>query len=212
MKKTFIVAAALLIAAPLASNAAAPNYNYLDLSYSKTTTDGFAGGKGYQLDGSYGFTDIWYVAGSYGHNSFNGGFLTGGFFTSDQTLTIGLHLPLTDSLDFVGRVGYAEDHWKQGPSTNLFPGFVVATSDTQDGYNVGFGIRAMLLDQLELNAFIDHDNVGLLSHDHNGSETVVSVGALYTITSDFGVGASYAHGSRNSTNNWMLTGRWYYRP
>ncbi|MGA9852491.1 MAG: outer membrane beta-barrel protein [Gammaproteobacteria bacterium] len=212
MKKLFIIAAALTIAAPLAANAAAPDYNYLDLSYSKTTTDGFAGGKGYQFDGSYGFSENWFVAGGYGHNSFNGGSLTGGFFTSDLTLTVGGHLALTDSVDLVGRVGYAEDHWKQGPSTNLFPGFTVSTSDSQDGYDLGVGIRAMVIDQLELNVFIDHDNVGLLSHDHNKSESVATVGALYSFTSNFGLGASYARSNVDSTGNWMLTGRWYFQP
>ncbi|MGB9429178.1 MAG: outer membrane beta-barrel protein [Gammaproteobacteria bacterium] len=211
MQKVLILAAALVIA-PLAAQAAAPDYNYLDLSLSKASINDFSGGKGYQLDGSYAFANYWYVAASYGHNSFNGGLLTGGFFTTDEVLAVGGHLALTDSLDLVGRVAYASDNWKQGPSTNLFPGFTVATSDTQDGYDFGFGIRAMPLDQLELTAFIDRDNAGLMSHDHNRAETTGSVGAMYKVTDDFGLGLSYARGTQSDASNWMLSGRWYFMP
>ena len=212
MHKILMSLVAMAIAVPLTVRAAAPDYNSVDLSYAKGSTSGFSGGTGYQLDGSYAFAGNWYVAGSYRHNSFNGGFLTGGFFTTDEMLSVGGHLPLTDSLDLVGRVAYASDHWKQGPSTNLFPGFVVGTSDIQDGYNFGFGIRVLPLDQLELNAFIDRDNVGLLSHDHTQGETVLSLGAMYKLTDSYGLGLSYARGSRNSASLWMLTGRWYFLP
>lgn len=211
MNRIFIVAAALAVAMPLAANAAEPSYDYLGLGYSKASLSDNSGGNGYQLDGSYGFADNWFVAADYNHNSFNGGFLTGGFFTQAYTLTVGGHLPITDSADFVGRFSYANDHWKQGPSTNLFPGFVVATSDTKSGYDLGFGIRAMVLDQLELNAFVDEDSAGLVSHDHDHSETIGSVGAMYNFTSELGLGVSYAHSTRDSASNWMLTGRWYFQ-
>ena len=211
MQKIFIIATALAIAAPVAANAAVPTYNYLDLGYSKSSAAGLSGGAGYAFGGSYDFYSNWFVAADYGHNSFNGGFQTGGFFTQDYTLTIGGHLPITESVDFVGRVSYADDHWKQGPSTNLFPGFTVSTSDTKSGYDLGFGIRAMVLDQLELNVFVDHDDAGLLSHDHTNLETLGSVGAIYNFNDQFGLGLSYARSNQQSASSWMLTGRWYFQ-
>jgi outer membrane receptor protein involved in Fe transport len=211
MKKLFITASTLAIIIPLATQAAAPDYNYLDLGYSKSSAEGLSGGKGYEFGGSYNFYGNWYVAADYSHNSFDGGFQTGGFFTQDYTLTVGGHLPITDSMDFVGRVSYANDHWKQGPSTNLFPGFTVATSETKSGYDLGFGIRAMVLDQLELNAFVDHNDAGLLSHDHDNSETTASVGAVYDFTDQFALALNYARSNQQSASNWMLTGRWYFQ-
>jgi len=211
MNKILKIAAALAIAAPITANADGPSYNYLYLGYSKSSVEGYSGGKGYTFGGSYEFYPNWFFAADYGHNSYNGGFQTGGFFTQDYTLAIGGHLPITDSVDFVGRVAYANDHWKQGPSTNLFPGFTVATSDTKAAYDLGFGIRAMVLDQLELNAFVDHNNVGLLSHDHNNSETTGSVGAVYNFNDQFALGLSYARSNQQSASNWMLTGRWYFQ-
>lgn len=210
-KFVIIIVAAILVV-PLSVWAAAPDYNTVDFGYTEGHTSGFSGGRGYQLAGSYAFDTYWYVAGSYGQNSFNGGILTGGFFTRDEIASVGLHFALTDSMDIVIRAGYANDHWKQGPSTNLFPGFVVATSDTQDGYDFGFGLRALPLDQLELNVFLDQDNVGLLSHDHNRSETVGTLGAMYKVTDSYGLGLSYARGSHNSASVWMLTGRWFFLP
>lgn len=211
MHKISMLAAALVIAAPIAADAAAPQYNYLDLSYSQTSLTGNSGGKGYQLDGSYGFDSKWFVGGSYGQNSFDSGVMTGGFFTHGYTLTIGGHLPITDAIDFVGRISYASDTWIQGPSTNVFPGFVVAINDTRSGYDVGFGIRAMVIDRLELDAYLDQNDVGLVSHYHNSNEFVESAAALYDFTSQFGLGVSYAHSNQQGANNWMLTGRWYFR-
>ncbi|MDE2091227.1 MAG: porin family protein [Gammaproteobacteria bacterium] len=211
MKKILIIATTLAIIAPMAANADGPSYNDLYLGYSKSSIEGYSGGKGYTFGGSYEFYPNWFFAVDYGHNSYNGGFQTGGFFTQDYTLAVGAHMPITDSADLVGRFGYANDHWKQGPSTNLFPGFTVATSETKTGYDLGVGIRAMVLDQLELNAFLDHNNAGLLSHDHNNSETTGSVGSVYNFTDQFALGLSYTRSNQLSSSNWMLTGRWYFQ-
>ncbi|MGH8278112.1 MAG: outer membrane beta-barrel protein [Gammaproteobacteria bacterium] len=209
----FLLCAALLAAAlPLADRADPPSYTYVEGGYSKATTSGFSGGSGYGFDGSYAFASNWFVAASYRHNSFNGGALTGGFFTRDELLTIGGHLALTDSMDLVGRIGYANDKWNQGPSTSLFPGFVVATSDTRDGYDFGAGIRTLPTDNWEFDAFLDYDNAGLLSHDHTTTEVVGSAALRYNYSQRLSFGLSYARGSRHSASNWMLNGRWYFFP
>lgn len=212
MHKFPMLLIAMAIAVPLTARAAAPDYNTVDLSYAQGHTAGFSGGGGYQLAGSYAFDTYWYVAGSYGQNHFNGGLLTGGFFTRDETASVGLHFALSDSMDIVVHAGYATDRWKQGPSTNLFPGFVVATSDNQDGYDFGIGLRALPLDPLELKVFVDQDNVGLLSHDHNRSETVGTLAAMYKLTDSYGLGLSYQRSSHNSASLWMLTARWFFLP
>ena len=212
MHKFPMLLIAMAIAVPLTARAAAPDYNTVDLSYAKGATSGFSGGSGYQLAGSYAFDTYWFVAGNYTQNRFNGGILTGGFFTRDESAFVGVHFALSDSMDIVAHAGYANDHWKQGPSTNLFPGFVVSTSDNQDGYDFGFGLRMLPLDQLELNVFLDQDNVGLLSHDHNRSETVGTLGAVYKLSENYGLGLSYARGNHNSASLWMLTARWFFLP
>ena len=212
MRKLLILAAAAALAAPLASRAAAPDYNTVDLSYARGHTSGFSGGTGYQIAGSYAFDTYWYVAGSYQQNAFDGGILTGGFFTRDETALVGVHFALSDSMDIVVRGGYAVDRWKQGPSSNLFPGFVVSTSDNQDGYDFGLGLRVLPIDRFEFNVFLDEDNVGLLSHDHTRSETVGTLAAMYKVTDSYGLGVSYARSTRDSASLWMLTGRWFFEP
>jgi Outer membrane protein beta-barrel domain len=211
MKMILLLAAVLAIVTPLVAKADGPSYNDLYAGYSKSSLDNNSGGKGYVFGGSYEFYPSWFFAADYGHNSYNGGDLTGGFFTTDYTLAIGAHMPISDSADLVGTVAYADDHWKQGPSENLFPGFTVATSDTASGYNITIGIRAMVLDQLELNAFLGHNDVGLVSHDHYNSETTGSVGALYNFNTQFGIGLSYIRSNQQSAAEWMLTGRWYFQ-
>ncbi len=228
MKNVVFVVAALVIAAPVAAGAAAPAYNYLDLSYSRANLSndasaaisGLSGGNGYQLAGSYGITNSFFLGASYGHNNFNGGFTTaglppagspaGGFFVKYYALTLGGHLPITDSVDFVGRVSYVSDSWRQGPSNDIFPGLPVSSSATKTGYDLGVGLRAMLNDRLELSAFVDRDDAGLLGQNQNSVETIGSVGALYNFTRRYGLGVSYAHSNQDGGNNWMLTGRWYF--
>jgi Outer membrane protein beta-barrel domain len=211
MKTIILLAAAATITAPLAVYADSPSYDYLYAGYLKSSLDAYSGGQGYTFGGSYEFTPNWFISFDYGHSSYNGGILTGGFFAASYTLAVGAHMPISDSVDLVGRGAYANDHWKQGPSTNLFPGFTVSTSDTSSSYDIGGGIRAMVLDQLELNAFIDHNDVGLISHDHNNSETTGSVGAVYTFTDQFALGMSYVRSTQQSASEWMLTGRWYFK-
>lgn len=212
MRKFLVLTALLATALPLLGYADPPNYTYAEAGYDRGKTSGFSGGSGVVLDGSYAWASNWFVSGTYYRNNFNGGVLTGGFFTRDEVIMLGGHLALTDSMDLVGRLGYANDKWKQGPSTNLFPGFVVSTSDMRDGYNFGVGIRAMATDTWELDAFLDHDNVGLLSHDHVSTETVGSVAARYLYNDRLSFGLSYARGSSKSASNWMLTARWYFFP
>jgi Outer membrane protein beta-barrel domain len=211
MKKIILLAAAVTIAAPVTVLADGPSYNDLYAGYSKSSINLLSGGKGYTFGGSYEFYPSWFFALDYGHNSYNGGYQTGGFFTASYTLTVGAHLPITDSMDFVATAAYANDHWKQGPSENLFPGFTVATSDTRSGYNIAIGVRAMVLDQLELNAFLSHNDVGLISHDHDVSETVGTVGGVYNFTDQFAVSLDYVRSNQQSAANWMLTGRWYFQ-
>ena len=207
MNKIIILAVALVV--PMAANAAAPSYSYLDISYSKQSTQIASGGKGYQLDGSYAVTNNIFIGAAYGHNSFDSGPVLGGLFTQDLIIGGGMHMPVTDAVDVVGRLAYASDYAKQGPAS--FLGVPFSSSDTKSGYTLGVGIRAMLMDQLELNAFLDHDDAALISHDHaNSTETAASVGALYSLTSQFGLGASYSHSNRDSANTWMLSGRWYF--
>ncbi len=211
MKKILLLAAALLLVTPLAAYADGPSYNDFYAGYSKSSINQLSGGKGYLFGGSFEFYPSWFVTADYGHNSYNSGYQTGGFFAASYTLAVGAHLPISDSTDFVAMVAYANDHWKQGPTGNLFPGFTIATSDTKSGYNLTTGIRAMVLDQLELNAFIGHNDVGLVSHDHVNSETTGSVGAVYNFTDQFAMGLNYVRSNQQSAANWMLTGRWYFQ-
>ncbi|MBU6469929.1 MAG: hypothetical protein KGQ68_04485, partial [Gammaproteobacteria bacterium] len=76
MHKFLMLLIAIAIAVPLTAHAAAPDYNTVDLGYTKGATTGFSGGSGYQLAGSYAFDTYWFVAGNYAQNRFNGGILT----------------------------------------------------------------------------------------------------------------------------------------
>ena len=211
MKRTCIVALIFAAVLPMTAIADGPSYNLIYAGYAKGSVSGYSGGKGYIFGGSYEFYPNWFFGFNYYHNSYDGGYLTGGYFTSDYTVSLGAHMPLSDSMDLVGRVAYANDHWKQGPSTNLFPGFTVSSSNTKSGYDISIGLRAMATDNWELNTYLSDDDVGLISHDHNNSEVVGSLGTVYNFTDQFAMQLSYARSDQYSSSLWMLTARWYFQ-
>lgn len=201
MRNALIFAAALLAMAPLAAGAATqPAYTYAGISFSKASTDGMNGGKGYQLDGSFGFADTWFLEGGYTHHGFDSvlPFPYGGQFDNQYRVGGGFHLPLGVSTDFVTRISYAHED-----ASNDFG------SVNNSGYALAAGIRSLVTENLELNVFLGNDNIGWVNHDpQHGNETTLSAGALYSLSTNLALGASYARASNDSAGTWMLTGRW----
>lgn len=201
MNRTLIAAFVLAIALPLTAHGAPPVYNYLDVGYAKASVSGLSGGAGYTLDGSYSINDQFFVAGRYGHNSFDDtGF--GGVFTHGYILGGGFRTPVYRGkfpLDLVVRASLASDNVKE-----------LGASDTKNGYDAGLGLRFMMVPGIELYGFTDYDNVGLVSHYHAGGEVVTSAGVNYTLTNHVALGFSYVTSNRYSGKLLELKAEWQF--
>jgi hypothetical protein len=92
----------MLAAAPLAALADDMSYSYVDLAYVETDIDQGPTADGFALRGSVGFAENWFAFGEYADQSVSGVDLT------QYAVGIGGHYGLAESLDLVGRVGWAK--------------------------------------------------------------------------------------------------------
>lgn len=218
--KTLIFA--VLCALSLPAAATDLDYSYVDLAYTRPSYDFTTGSSnGYQLDVSWdlgrsGFA----LEGAYTHSSL--GHFTDATFASGKPESYRLggayHMAAGEFLDFVAHADYVS-----AKTTLHIAPFNTDTSESDTGYVLGLGLRGKVSDAFELDAFVDHDNTGLMQHGtvscptgvgclinwaQDGSETAVSVAGRYRFTGPFGLGLEYRHSSLQGGNEWLLSGRW----
>lgn len=186
-----------LLAAPLASNAGAPSYNYLEGGYSKATQrDGNA--DDLDADGYYGrasglVSDRVYLFGDYRHYSTDQ--VAGAYAETDAVnVGIGVRFPVSEQLDLLAGGGASFARIKpRGTAANVF------SEEDDSGYFVEGGARAMLTDALELNGGMRYTKV------FDESETTGIVGAVFHFTPRLGASASYEFG--DDSNAYLVGAR-----
>lgn len=204
--KNALIAAIALFAFPVVSQAETPasnppTYNDLAVSYSKASLTGLSGGSGYEVSGSYALPDNFYVTGSYGHNSFDDTSIAG-VFTHGYTIGGGYHLALyrgSFPADLVLRAGLASDSIKE-----------LSSEDTKNGYDVGVGIRFMMVPGIELYGFTDYNNVGLIGHYKASGEVVGTGGVNVDVTKSLALGVEYRSSNRLGGRDWLFTAKWHF--
>ena len=191
-------------AASPAAQAAAPDYNFLDVFYQNINdpaSSGFTSDHALGVAGSYAFTDQFIGAASYAHESadFNVFGVSGTASGNTYEAGIGYRFPLAENVDLVPNLSYVSENASAGAG-----GFSNSTSDT--GYDVGVLLRAMVTDKFELDASADHSTPGTASN-------TVGVAALYNFAPSFAVGVGYGSQTANSqnTNAWSLALRYYFK-
>ena len=188
---------------PLAAEAAAPDYDYLQFSYASINDpsgSGISSDHGYGLSGSYDFTGNWFVGAGYSHETADGPLgtsLTGNLYD----LGIGYHYPLNSNWDLVPSLTYLSSKVEASA-----PGAGTFFSETDTGWDEGLGMRGMVTEQLELDAGLDHSSAG-------SSSNSVSVAALYNFTHSIAAGVGYASARANGqdTSSWQVAFRYYFR-
>ena len=145
------------------------NYNHGQLSYGQVEFDDSfidVDGDGFGFAGSLAFNDNFHGFGDY---------QTAGLdFDVDLNLlelSFGYNRSLSETTDFVGRVGYVRVEADA-------PG--VPSAD-ETGYSLGIGVRSAINDVLELHGGLDYI-------DLDGTETRVRAGFLYDFTESFAAG------------------------
>ena len=197
MKKVMIALAAMGLSS---AAMAGPSWTYLDIGYAESSSSEELAGteniSGYDLTGSFGF-GIWHINGTYGTTSTE---LTSGPDVDVDRYRIGagVHPAITDSTDFVAEIGYTGWEIDSGTPPDAEP----------DAIDLTLGVRSMVTDQFELNAFlatqIGSSDFG--SSDDDFTNLAPSVGGQYFFTDNISVNVNYTWNDVQSLAVGSLTG------
>ena len=221
--KTLFIAVLCIVSLPAA--AADFDYSYLDLAYSKLSNDFVtSGGNGYQLDGSWGLGSSGFaLEAAYKHNQFgNRSFPGTTFKLQDVRFGAAYHASLSSNLDFVTHADYVSAKTTLDDALVTVHGSPYVIDQSDSGYLVGVGLRVRVLDALELDAFVDHDDTGFNQHRlgncgfgcglveerQDDPETVLSLAARYRFAGAFDVGFEYRHSSLLNGSERLASVRW----
>ena len=151
----------VLATTPFLANAADDmSYRYFQVGYMESDVDGTGDTgdlDGFATRGSIGFAENFFVFTEYSNQSVDGEDELGNDLeVTLKQLVVGLggHYGLTDNLDLVGRVGYAD-------LTLDFDGFGIESPD-ESGFMVGGGLRGRIGEHVELEGgavYYDYNNV-----------------------------------------------------
>ena len=187
MRKGFILGsiAALSLAGPAMAEDGF-DYSYVELGYVKSELDDFdVDGDGLGLRGSYEFTENFHAFAAYTDQDFD-------FDVSATTLEVGAGFawPVNPNMDIVGTVSYIQGEIDV-PSFGDFE---------DDGFAFGAGLRARVIEKLELTGGLKYVNF-----DAAGNDTTLGAGARYFFTNMFAAGVDVNFDDDGTT--WMLGGR-----
>jgi hypothetical protein len=183
-----VLSAASLLAAGTAA-AAEPQWNYGQIGWIQS--DGFedAGeGDGFKLDGSIGFLDNYHFQLSYEDGTYDG---DGGYYSDDTDwdgyrTTVGFHQAINSSgsTQFIANINYFDiEYDEDGAEGNL----------DSTGYGLGFGLRSMISEKVELEGMINWTKGELDpdgGSDSDYTDTALVVGGRYHWTPNISTGLS----------------------
>jgi hypothetical protein len=176
---------------------AGPNYTYAQLGFYTADSQGQEDTGGFELNGSFGFADIFHVGGGLASGEYDGGRSKQsddanefGADTDAYELYAGVNPAITDNIDAVVRVGYTAGEFKgriDGDNFKL----------EDEALFLSFGTRAMITEKFELNAFATYSAgntkiEGGVDDDGDSKADFVewsyTVGGIYSFTDMFAAG------------------------
>jgi hypothetical protein len=161
-RRAGFVAAALLAGSAFAAEG--PRYTYGEIGYSRVDFDNFSEDADlFNASGSFAVTDRIHLIAGYSNGSVDGSGVD--VDLESATFGAGLNFPLNEKVDLVADAAYA---WAKVDVKHF-------GSESDDGYALNFGLRAMLMPQFELNG-------GGTYVDISDDNTALYVGAVYSFT------------------------------
>jgi hypothetical protein len=171
---------------------AGPNYTYAQLGYIAIDSVANEDSGGFELNGSFGFADIFHVGGGIVAGELEGGkgkVNNDGEAGSDFdafNIYVGVNPAMTDNVDAIVRVGYQEIETKASTAGVDDP------RQKEESLFLEFGTRAMIAENFELNAFATYDAGNEKTDGGGAKEDFVDwgyrVGGIYSFTDMFAAG------------------------
>lgn len=168
-----------LTAAPFASNAKAPNWNYVQGSYITAESDDSEfkiEPDGFGINGSFLVNDNVFL--SAGYSSLSDEIYDVDLDLNQGSVGLGYRHGISENTDVFGAVSY--EYIELEADSNFG-----SDSVDESGYGLTVGLRSMVGDAFELNG-----QIGYIKIDDE-SETAVGVSAFYHFTEQFSVGGGY---------------------
>jgi len=168
MKKK-LFAGAILSVLSFGALADTPSFNNIEIGYSNIDFDGLPDFSGFEIKGSKELSENWYLAGDYTDVS------EGGFSLSLTTFGFGYKNDFSDSSSYFAEIDYARLDADGGVD--------------ESGYEISFGVRSMLSNELELKAAIEYLDID------NEDTTYLVLGSAYNFTDNMALYADYKYES-----------------
>lgn len=184
---------------------AGPNYTYAQLGYVAIDSEGSEDSGGFELNGSFGFADLFHVGGGVFAGEFDGGkgkINDNGDEGADVdafNIYVGVNPAITDNIDAIVRVGYGEAENKGKRGGYPFKPIAVDAKTERDFLFLQFGTRALITEKFELNAFATYSAGNIKQKEAGDSawtgkqdfvDWTYTVGGIYNFTDMFAAGLS----------------------
>lgn len=168
-------------------------------------------GDGFKIGASFSFTNNLFIFGNYAQTSADFTFLndTGGVIPRDtdvKTLQVGLgyFAPISTNVDFVVRAAYMDvdlDEFSLGQTdqdigdddTDFSDAWNDLNEDTSDGYFADVGVRAQVIEWLELGGGVRYTDLD------SGDDVSAFGSALFEITQNMGINLTASFGDNLSS-------------
>ena len=190
MNKKLALAALLASAATFSAQANEDlSYSFVQASYDWSSYD--VGGVGLDLNG-------WDIKGSlefgdhfYGYTSYqdsDGDDFDFDYSYSKWTLGFGYHMPINESVDWFAQAGYVQEDAKF-----VDPYFYGTLLDeSESGWNIGTGVRAMVSDSFELAGLLNYTDVNAF-----GAGFGMGASGIWHINQTWGLELGYGYSWRD---------------
>ena len=195
-----------LISVSSIASADPQSYTNIEAFFGRQSAIFLSGGTSYRFAGSYDLSDTFYTYGQYSSNTYGDFSNSSSGLDSKQSqylIGLGMHEPVADATDWVGRFAIAHNK-----GTSSF------SQSTHTGYDLGIGINTALATGIELSSFIDHTTAGLdtttnlPSMSAAAGETILSNSLHVQMGRNFDVGFTAEYSSLGSENRFLISGRW----
>jgi hypothetical protein len=168
-----------------------PRYSFVEAGWQniELEDDGTFGedldGDGLAVGASFAVTDMLHIFASYGDSDFDLNVFGIDVNVGQNTLAAGagLNFDVSETVDIVGQLAYVDAEIEVD-----VPGFGSGSED-ESGYGLAVGVRGMVTEDFELNAWINYVDLG-----DDASDTTFSFGGVYNFTPVFALQAGMSFG------------------
>ena len=161
------------------------SYSHIDLTYNS-----YDNADGYTIGGSFEFADNVYAIGELSNITLDNINID----YAGLQIGVGYNYEIAPSTELVGEISFL--------NLDIDGGGGISIDDS--GYILAFGLRKMLMPNIEFHAKLEYVDI------FESSETDFAIGGMYYFENQFALGASYESNGNNDLDGFVLRGRYMF--